>query len=190
MASLSGSRLAVRALGRYRSALIGVKNSANVQPNFQKLLGPGRIGSPQLCTQRLQQIRQFSISAAFLKDRKFTKEHEWISMDDKIGTVGITNYAQDSLGDVVYVSLPEIGKKFFEGDEFGTIESVKAANELFCPVSGDITEVNEELHDHPELVNESCYEKGWLIKLKVKDPKKVEALMTEKQYEDFVKTMA
>ncbi|XP_011840152.1 PREDICTED: glycine cleavage system H protein, mitochondrial-like [Mandrillus leucophaeus] len=110
-----------------------------------------------------------SNAAAFLKYwssvlvRKFTEKHEWITTENGIGTVGISNFAQEALGDVVYCSLPEVGTKLNKQDEFGALESVKAASELYSPLSGEVTEINEALAENPGLVNKSCYEDGKLL---------------------------
>ncbi|CAH3193813.1 unnamed protein product, partial [Porites evermanni] len=93
-------------------------------------------------------------------ERKYSKEHEWITMDGVIGTIGITDYAQNQLGDVVYVDLPEEGQTFNEGDSFGAVESVKAVSEVYSPLTGEVTEINSKLKDKPELVNKSPYEDG------------------------------
>lgn len=102
-------------------------------------------------------------------DRKYTKDHEWIRLDGDTGLVGITDFAQKQLGDVVYVDLPEVGTKLTAGQPFGTIESVKAVSELFAPLSGEVIEVNTELKDHPELINSKPHE-TWMIKMRVADP--------------------
>jgi glycine cleavage system H protein len=100
-------------------------------------------------------------------DLQYTKTHEWMRLDDDIATVGITEHAQDELGDVVFVELPEPGASFDAGDSFGTIESVKAVSDLYAPVAGEVVEVNESLNDAPENVNEDPYGGGWIIKLRV-----------------------
>lgn len=120
---------------------------------------------------------------------KFTDKHEWISVENGIGTVGISKFAQDSLGEVVYCSLPEVGKKLNKMDEFGTLESVKAVSELYSPLTGEVTEINGALTDNPGLVNQSCYEEGWLIKLTVDNPSELDDLMSEDAYEKYVKAL-
>ncbi|MBL0313294.1 MAG: glycine cleavage system protein GcvH [Holophagaceae bacterium] len=101
-------------------------------------------------------------------DLKYTKDHEWIKIQgDGTALVGITHYAQDALGDVVFVDLPEVGDQLTHGDEFGTVESVKTVSELFAPISGAVTELNASLTDHPEYVNEDPYGKGWMLKLQI-----------------------
>ncbi|XP_036134671.1 glycine cleavage system H protein, mitochondrial-like [Molossus molossus] len=102
--------------------------------------------------------------------RKFTEKHEWITTENGIGTVGISNFAQEALGDVVYRSLPEIGTKLNKQDDFGALEGVKAASELYSPLSGEVTEINEALAENPGLVDRSCYEDGWLIKMTLSNP--------------------
>jgi glycine cleavage system H protein len=115
-------------------------------------------------------------------DRKYTKEHEWITAD---GTVGITNYAQDSLGDIVFVELPKIGTEITAGKPFGTVESVKAVSDLNAPVSGTVTDVNEDLATSPEKVNKDAHG-AWMVKIKVKDPSELNALLSAPDYEKFV----
>lgn len=109
-------------------------------------------------------------------------------MDGAIGTVGISNYAQEALGDVVYAQLPEIGSSLRQKDECGALESVKAASEIYSPVSGDVTEKNTEVEESPSLVNTSCYDKGWLFKIKLAKPSELGDLLDQTQYEEFLKT--
>uniref|UniRef100_A0A2K6PX42 Glycine cleavage system H protein n=1 Tax=Rhinopithecus roxellana TaxID=61622 RepID=A0A2K6PX42_RHIRO len=108
-------------------------------------------------------VRTLRTRPALLSVRKFTEKHEWITTENGIGTVGISNFAQEALGDVVYCSLPEVGTKLNKQDEFGALESVKAASELYSPLSGEVTEINEALAENPGLVNKSCYEDGKLL---------------------------
>lgn len=119
-------------------------------------------------------------------DYYFTAEHEWASDDDGVATIGISEHAQDLLGDVVFVELPDVGDSFEAGDEFGVVESVKTASELYTPVSGEVTAVNEDLHDAPELVNESPYEDGWMIEIELEDRGELEELMDAEAYDEFV----
>ncbi|MCK4656667.1 MAG: glycine cleavage system protein GcvH [candidate division Zixibacteria bacterium] len=119
-------------------------------------------------------------------DLKYSKEHEWIRVDGDIGVIGISDYAQGELGDVVYVELPEIGKELKSGDPFGTIEAVKAVSELFCPVSGEVTEVNEKLEGDPALINQTPYGDGWMIKLKLANPDELSGLMDAAGYKDMI----
>lgn len=114
---------------------------------------------------------------------KYTKDHEWILVDGDIVTVGITDYAQGELGDVVFVELPPVGKSLKEHDSFGTIEAVKAVSDLYAPVTGAITEVNKELEGTPELVNKDPYGKGWMIKIKLSNPSEVANLLDSTAYE-------
>lgn len=120
---------------------------------------------------------------------RYSKEHEWIALDGEIGTVGITDYAQEQLGDVVYVELPEVGESFNAMEVFGTIESVKTASDLYLPMSGEIVEVNHDVINHPEIVNESPHERGWLVKIKIKDKAELEQLMTAEEYEKYIETL-
>jgi len=119
-------------------------------------------------------------------DLRYTKEHEWVRVEGDIGTVGITDYAQDQLGDVVFVSLPDPGAQLSQMAVFGEIESVKAVSELYSPVSGEVTEANQALADKPELVNESPYGDGWIMKVRLADPAEIEQLLTAEQYEQYL----
>lgn len=115
---------------------------------------------------------------------RYAKTHEWIRLEgDGTATVGITDHAQDAMGDLVYVQLPEVGEVKTVGDETGVVESVKAASDIYSPVDGEIIEVNTQLEDTPELVNEDPYARGWLFKLKLSDARQVEDLMTADQYQ-------
>lgn len=117
---------------------------------------------------------------------RYTEEHEWIRMDDDIGTVGISDFAQEQLGDVVYVELPEVGKTVAQFAEVAVIESVKAASEVRAPVSGEVIEVNEALNDNPELVNSSPIGDGWFFKLRISDLSELDDLMDEAAYKTYV----
>ncbi len=121
---------------------------------------------------------------AFLNpaDRRYTAEHEWIKPDGESFVVGITSFAQDQLGDIVYVELPRVGERIEGGKTFGVIESVKTASDLYAPVSGEVLEVNSTLVDEPQTVNDDPYEKGWMIKIAADDPTEVERLLTDEQY--------
>ncbi len=120
-------------------------------------------------------------------DVKYTKDHEWAKLSNDIVTIGINDYAQDQLGEIVFVELPEVGDTFSEGDEFGSVESVKAVSEMYIPISGEIVEINESLEDAPELVNESCYDDGWIIKVKPDDVSELDNLMNKAAYLDMLK---
>ena len=113
---------------------------------------------------------------------RFTKDHEWVRLDGDIGTVGITNYAQEQLGDIVFVELPEIGKALEQGDEAATVESVKAASEVYSPAGGEVTEANEALTENPALVNEQPLGDGWFYRLRVSNPGDLDGLMDEAAY--------
>jgi len=117
---------------------------------------------------------------------KYTKDHEWVSPSDGIGRVGITDYAQQQLGDVVYVELPDAGTQVSQGESFGTIESVKAVSELFAPVSGQVVEVNSALRDKPELINTAPHD-TWMIAIRFSDPSEVDALLDAGAYDSLVK---
>jgi len=119
-------------------------------------------------------------------DAKYTKEHEWVRLEGDRGRVGITDYAQQQLGDVVYVDLPDIGKTFKQGEIFGTIESVKAVSDLYCPLSGEVVEVNRDLATHPEAVNSAPHD-AWMIVLKIANPSELEGLLDAAAYEALVK---
>jgi glycine cleavage system H protein len=119
-------------------------------------------------------------------DLKYTNEHEWVRIEGGTGSVGITDFAQQQLGDVVYVELPEVGTEVAAGQVFGTIESVKAVSELFAPVSGEVTAVNTELKDHPERVNSKPHE-SWMVKIKLSNPGDAAKLMDAASYESLTK---
>lgn len=121
-------------------------------------------------------------------DRKYTKEHEWVRADGDVGTVGITDYAQDQLGDIVFVEVPEPGTKVTALAKFGEIESVKAVSELFSPVSGEVVERNEALTDNPQWVNDDPYNDGWMIRVRLSSPGELDALMSADDYETFLQT--
>ena len=121
-----------------------------------------------------------------LEDYRFAEEHEWARQEGELIAVGISDFAQSELGDVVFVELPEVGTETVQGEPFGTIESVKAASDLYAPVSGLVAEVNHALETQPELVNQSCYEKGWMIKIQPNDLSELAKLLTAAEYERFV----
>ena len=120
-------------------------------------------------------------------DVRYTKAHEWAKLSGDTVTVGINDYAQDQLGEIVFVELPEVGNTFSKGEEFGSVESVKAVSEIYIPVSGEVVEINKSLEDAPERVNESCYEDGWLIKVKPDDVSELDDLMDKAAYLDMLK---
>jgi glycine cleavage system H protein len=123
----------------------------------------------------------------FSEDVKYTKDHEWAKLEDGVVTIGLSDYAQDQLGEIVFVELPEVGDSFVKGDEFGSVESVKAVSEIYIPVSGEIVEVNQALEDAPELVNEDCYEGGWIIRVTPGDLSQLDGLMDKAAYLDMLK---
>jgi glycine cleavage system H protein len=116
----------------------------------------------------------------------YSKDHEWLRVEGDTGTVGITDHAQHSLGDVVYVELPKSGENFSAHDTFGSVESVKAVSELFLPVAGEVTEVNESLTDEPEKVNTDPYGAGWMVRLKLSNRGEVDSLLSAAEYEDYI----
>jgi glycine cleavage system H protein len=121
-----------------------------------------------------------------LKDFSFTKEHEWINADGDIATVGISDYAQKELGDVVYVELPVVGDSFGRGDACANIESVKAVSDIYAPLSGEITEINAVLESKPEQINLDPYGEGWIFKLKIENPGELNDLMTAEAYDEYL----
>jgi len=122
----------------------------------------------------------------FPEELKYTEEHEWVMVEDDVVTVGITDFAQDQLGDVVFVELPAVGTMVEAGKPFGVVESVKAVSDVYSPVSGEVVEVNEELPDSPETINTSPYEDGWMIKVKLADTAELGGLMDADAYQGFV----
>jgi glycine cleavage system H protein len=121
------------------------------------------------------------------EDLHYSKDHEWVRVEGDVAVVGITDYAQNSLGDVVYVELPKAGEEFAANESFGSVESVKAVSEVFSPISGTVAEVNEALNDEPEKVNGDPYGEGWMIKVRMSSPGEVDSLLTAAEYEDFTK---
>ena len=119
-------------------------------------------------------------------DRKYSKDHEWVLVDGDVATVGISEFAQDQLGEVVYVDLPSAGDTLRAGESFGEIESVKSVSELFAPLSGDIVEVNSALGDTPETVNADPHGEGWMVRLMIDDPAQVDDLMSAQEYDAFI----
>lgn len=117
---------------------------------------------------------------------KYVKSHEWVRVDGSEATIGITAFAADQLGDVTYVELPKVGQKFKTEQKFGVIESVKSVSDLFMPVSGEVTAVNEALNDEPELVNNDCYGSGWVLKLKLDNAKELDETLSSEDYKNYV----
>lgn len=122
------------------------------------------------------------------EDSRYAKTHEYVHIEGDVATIGISDYAQKELGDVVFVELPTVGSQLEAADELGSIESVKAVSELFTPVSGEVVEVNEALKDKPELVNTDPYGDGWMVKIKLSDPSEFEELMAADEYEEYIET--
>lgn len=120
------------------------------------------------------------------EELRYTEEHEWVLVEDELVTVGITDFAQDQLGDVVFVELPEVGTLVEVGKPFGVVESVKAVSDIYAPISGEVVEINEELPDTPELINTSPYEDAWMIKIRPTNRAELDDLMSAEDYLDFV----
>jgi len=126
---------------------------------------------------------------AYPGNLKYTKEHEWVRLEGDTAYVGITDHAQDELGDVVYVELPQVGRTLAQEEAFAVVESVKAVSDIYAPVSGEVVSVNEKLNDEPELINQSPYEDGWIAVLKTSDAAQADQLMDANDYEAFVGTL-
>ena len=122
-----------------------------------------------------------------MNEKKYTKEHEWIEINGDIATIGITNHAQESLGDIVFVELPEIGLKVSSGNEISVIESVKAASDIYSPVDGEVVEINNNLNDDASIINQNAEKDGWIFKLKILDKSQFNTLMTLEEYNNFLK---
>ena len=122
----------------------------------------------------------------FPEEFKYTEEHEWVSIEDDVVTIGISDFAQDALGDIVFVELPEVGYQAQAGKTFGVVESVKAVSDIYSPVTGEVIEINEELPDTPELVNSSPYEGAWMLKIKLADKAELDGLLDAEAYQAFV----
>jgi len=119
-------------------------------------------------------------------DLKYTREHEWLAVQGGVGTIGLTHYAQSELGDIVYVDMPAVGAPVVAGEDFGTVESVKAVSEIFAPASGEVLEVNGALATSPETINKDPYGEGWLVKVKLADTKEVAGLMSASEYRKYI----
>lgn len=131
--------------------------------------------------------RTFSLASCQLsRGRLYTEGHEWITLEDNVGTVGLSAHAQDSLGDIVFVELPEVDNEYEQDQDCGVVESVKAVSDIFCPVSGRITEQNQAVLDTPGLINKSYQDKGWLFKIELSKPEELDALMNEEAYKEFL----
>lgn len=122
----------------------------------------------------------------FPENVKYTSDHEWIRVEGQYGWVGITDYAQSELGDIVYIEIPAVGTKVEKGKSFGTIEAVKAVSDLFAPVTGEVVEINTEMKDHPEDVNKDPYDKGWMVKIKITDHAQLDTLLDVQAYKTLI----
>lgn len=122
----------------------------------------------------------------FPEELKYTEEHEWVMVEEELAVVGISDFAQDALGDVVFVELPEVGTVLEAGKAFGVVESVKAVSDIYAPISGTVEEINEDLLDAPEIINTSPYEDGWMIKIRMDDAAEADALMTADAYQALI----
>ncbi len=120
------------------------------------------------------------------EELKYSKDHEWVKTEGKTATIGITHHAQDQLGDIVYVELPPPGKELKVSEEFGVVESVKSVSSLYSPLSGKVIETNQELNNHPQLVNEDTYGKGWIIKLEMTNPAELNSLLSAADYKNII----
>lgn len=118
-------------------------------------------------------------------NRKYTKTHEWVSLEGDIATFGLTDHAQSELGDITYLELPDVGDELKVGDSYGVVESVKAASDVYSPVDGEVVEINETAVDRPEVINQSPYDDAWLVKVKVTDPSQLDSLMDKAAYDEF-----
>ena len=121
-----------------------------------------------------------------MSDRKFTESHEWVIIENELALVGISDFAQKQLGDIVSVELPKVGDEFKKKDTIAIIDSIKASSDIYCPIDGVIEKINEELIEHPELINKSPYESGWIVKIKPQDKGQLDSLMTQEQYDKFI----
>lgn len=121
-----------------------------------------------------------------MSEKRFTKEHEWIQLEDDTAVVGITAFAQEQLGDIVSIELPGVGSEFKQNEAVAIVDSVKASSDIYCPVDGKILEINEILFEKPELMNQSPYEKGWILKIKPHDVDQIKSLFTKEEYDKFV----
>ena len=124
------------------------------------------------------------------EDLKYTREHEWVSIEGSVATIGITDHAQEQLGDVVFVELPSVGDRVEKADAFGVVESTKAVSDVYAPLSGEVTEVNDDLPDNPELINEDPYGDGWMVKITLGDKADLDDLMTADEYRKFIEDSA
>ncbi|KAF7699350.1 glycine cleavage system protein H (aminomethyl carrier), a [Silurus meridionalis] len=162
--------------------------SANLTNSLPRALHPNAFSPARLCARTCFR-RDLSLTPRFCTALRFTNKHEWVRVENGTGTVGISNFAQEALGDVVYCGLPDVGTKLSQSEEFGALESVKAVSDLYSPLTGEVTEINHALADNPGLVNKSCYQDGWLIKMTISIPKELDSLMDEAAYERYIKSI-
>ncbi|XP_038557781.1 glycine cleavage system protein H (aminomethyl carrier), b isoform X2 [Micropterus salmoides] len=162
--------------------------SANFPRTLPQLSTAAQVSATRLLW-RSDSPRTLSTTSALSTALKLTDKHEWVKVEGGIGTVGISNYAQEALGDVVYCGLPEVGQRLEQMEEFGALESVKAASELYSPLTGEVTEINTELAENPGLVNKACYAEGWLIKMTIEKPEELDSLMDQAAYDKFIKSL-
>uniref|UniRef100_A0A8C6S3Y5 Glycine cleavage system H protein n=1 Tax=Neogobius melanostomus TaxID=47308 RepID=A0A8C6S3Y5_9GOBI len=161
--------------------------SVNFSPRFP--LGTAPFSAARLLLRSVAP-RTLSSCSTLSTALKFTDKHEWVRVEGSIGSVGISNYAQvRSIGRCVYCGLPEVGQRLEQMEEFGALESVKAASELYSPLTGEVSEINTELAENPGLVNKDCYGEGWLIKMNIEKPEELDGLMDQTAYEKFVKSL-
>src|SRR5215470_1286063 len=144
------------------------------------------LSAPRSCACHSTRVRLEEGRMEFPEDLKYSKEHEWVLVEGNVATVGITDYAQDQLGDIVFVELPAVGDKVSKEDAFGVVESVKAVSDIYAPVSGKVLEVNDDLPENPEMLNEDPYGDGWIIKIEMNDPEELQDLMNAAEYEEYV----
>jgi glycine cleavage system H protein len=130
------------------------------------------------------------VDRMYPEDYLYSKDHEWIMIQGNVGTIGITDYAQHELGDVVYVDLPEVGDTFEAGEPFGSVESVKAVSEIFCPVGGEVIEVNSKLEESPELLNASPHQQAWMIKIEITNTDELKELLSAEEYDEYLQEQA
>ena len=121
-----------------------------------------------------------------MEEKKFTKQHEWVEKSNDLLIVGITDFAQNQLGDIVSIELPQIGSSFKQNDVMAIVDSVKASSDIFCPVDGKIVEVNEKLLENPEIINQSAFSEGWIVKIKPENSKQLDSLLSKEQYEELI----
>lgn len=126
------------------------------------------------------------MSKDYPNDLRYTNEHEWVRVNGKIATVGITAYAVEQLGDITMIDLPKEGEKFAREAQLASVESVKAVSDIYAPISGTVLKVNAPLADSPEMLNEDCYDEGWIVELEISNPKEIEGLMTSAEYEKYI----